>query len=338
MAFSLGCGAVTGAALAYEALPPPTGALADIPVETDYPVAITDYRDQHALALTPAFAEGTVMSSAVNGTVTASRCVPGQPFKSGTPAFDINGVPVVALAAETPFFRDLTWGDAGPDVVALRGTLSALGFDVAPTGPFRDDARNALRELQKREGMAHRDGDFILADILWTPAPSPTVATCTVQIGQHYSSGNPVATTAATLLSLAVSGESAGALLPGARTVNVLDVDVVLPESGVLTDPGALARVAGSPRGREQLTGKKTGEAATVSATSALTTPLHVAAVPVSSVFAIVGSSGCVASAPGTTHQVSIVGVSLGMSLVTFDDAPPSRVLLDTAQNTCHAG
>lgn len=336
VSFALGCGAVVGATVAYDRLPGPAGALAEVPTETTYPVTMTDFRDQRALTLAPTFSQGTVLHAATNGTVTATACTPGQPLTSGKAAFWADDAPVIALASETPFFRDLTWGDTGRDVDALRAALATLDFDVAPTGAFGRDVNRALSSLQRREKMAHTDGDFVLADMLWMPSPSPVIASCGVQVGQAYSAGGPVATTAVSLTALSVAGQAPGTLVPGERTVRVLDVDVVLPESGVITDADTLTRIAASPEGREQLTGTKTGDAAMVSGTSSLATPLRVAPVPVSSV---IGTSGAACVADDVqTFPVTVVGASLGMSLVTFTGPAPTSVLVQPHRETCDAG
>lgn len=334
--FALGCGTVVGATVAYDLLPEPAGALAEVPVETTYPVTMTDFRDQRALTLAPAFSQGAALRAATDGTVTATACTPGQPLTSGKAALWIDDAPVVALASATPFFRDLTGGDSGRDVDALRAALAALDFDVAPTGAFGRDVSRALSSLQRREKMTHTDGDFVLSDILWMPTPSPVIASCGVHVGEAYAAGAPVATTAVSLTALSVTGQALGTLVPGERTVQVLGVDVVLPEGGVITDADTLVRIAASPEGREQLTGTKTGDAAMVSGTSALTIPLRVAPVPVSSV---IGTSGaaCVAS-DAETFPVTVVGASLGMSLVTFAGPAPTSVLLQPHREICDAG
>lgn len=337
VSFALGCGVVVGAVVAYDMLPGPSGALAEVPSETRYPVTMTDFRDQRALTLSPTFSSGTTLRAIANGTVTATACTPGRPLAPGKAAFWVDDQPIIALAADTPFFRDLSWGDTGRDVDALRASLAALDFDVAPTGAFSRDVSRALSTLQHREKMTHTDGDFVLADVLWMPNPAPVVATCDVQVGQAFTSGSAAATTVVTLTSLTVSGQAAGALVPGERTVHVLGVDATIPESGVLTDAEMLARIASSSEGRQQLTGTKTGDAAMVSGTSALATPLRVAPVPVSSVIGETGSRACVAD-DHAEYPVTVVGASLGMSLVTFDAATPTSVLLQPHRESCDAG
>ncbi|MDF2045463.1 hypothetical protein [Microbacterium sp. Kw_RZR3] len=336
ISFTLGSGAVLGAAVAYSLLPGPSGLLAEAPSETTYPVTMTDFRDQRALTLAPTFTAGTPLRTTASGTVTATACTPGQSLTPGKAAFAVDDHPIIALASDTPFFRDLTWGDTGRDVDALRASLAGLGFDVAPTGAFSRDVSRALSTLQHRETMAHAEGDFVLQDVLWMPSPPPTVASCDVQVGQPITAGSTAATTAVSLTALTVSGQAAGALVPGERTVQVLGVDAVIPENGVLTDRDALGRIASSPEGQQQLTGTKTGDAAMVSGTSALATPLRVAPVPVSSVIGASSAHACVAD-DHAEYPVTVVGASLGMSLVTFHADTPSNVLLQPRREHCDA-
>lgn len=337
VSFALGCGAIVGAAIAYSLLPEPSGVLAEVPSETTYPVTMTDFRDQRTLTFAPTFTAGTALRATANGTVTATACTPGQSLTSGEAAFSVDDQPIVALAADTPFFRDLTWGDTGHDVDALRASLAALGFDVAPTGAFSRDVSRALSALQHREKMAHTDGDFVVQDVLWMPSPAPIVASCDVQVGQPIAAGSTAATTSVSLTALTVSGQAAGALVPGERTAQVLGVDATIPENGILTDRDVLARIASSPEGRQQLTGTKTGDAAMVSGTSALAAPLRVAPIPVSSVIGGSGGHACVTD-DRAEYPVTVVGASLGMSLVTFAADTPSNVLLQPHREHCDAG
>lgn len=338
LALALGCGAVLGAVWAYETLPEPTGILADTPPETAYPITLTDFRDQRAASLVPAFVDGTPLSSAAEGLVTASSCRPGQALESGRAAFRVDDAPVIALAAATPFFRDLGPGDSGTDVDSLRGALVALGFDLAPTGAFRSDLSRALDTLGRREGLAGRDGRFVLSDVIWTPTPSPVLSTCPVHVGAKYVRDTPFAMTTTTLVSLTVSSRADDSFLPGERTADVLGTTVIIPPSGVISDPEELERVASQPRAAGQLSGKKDGETPAISATTTLTTPLRAAAVPLGSVFGTSGASGCVVADDGTVRRVSIVGAALGMSMVTFEEDPPATVALNPGTATCVPG
>jgi hypothetical protein len=309
--------------------------LADPRTERQFPITIVDFADERALPLTPSFTSGQELRMAATGMVTASTCREDSTFRSGKPALWVNDEPVLALASEVPFFRDLEVGDSGRDVDSLRRALRALGFEVTRSGPFRADVIDALAALQAREELSHANGRFRVGDFLWIPDGSAEIDSCRVQVGQIYVSGDTVATTRAVLTSLSVADEATSGLVSGARSVEVFGAKLIMPDSGTLTDPASLKDVASSPHAREGL--RSAGESGSpVVGTSALTVPLQVAAVPVASVFTADGTRGCVAS-EAATHPVRIVGARLGMSLVVFDAKPPRKVLLQPDPGRCRA-
>lgn len=336
-AFTLGCGIVVGAAVAYYFLPAPGGDLADKPDETTYPVTLVDFADQRTLLLLPTFSAGSELRTAASGVVTSSGCVPGKALESGKAAFSVDGAPVVALSADVPFYRDLGWGDSGPDLDSLRRALATMGYSVATFGEFDKDVFDALSAIQRSEGSTLDDGLFHLADFLWMPTGVTAVESCEVKVGQSYMPGATFATTANVLASLSVVHAVAEDVVPGERTLRVFGVDVIVPENGVLNDPQTLARITASPEAGGKFTGEQESESASISATSELVTPVRVAPVPAASLFGTQGIRGCVASKNGT-HAVTIVGTRLGMSQVTFDGDPPPNVLLQPDTETCSAG
>lgn len=336
-AFMLGCGVVVGAAVAYYFLPAPGGALAPIPEQKTYPVTLVDFVDQRTLPLAPTFSSGAELRAAAAGVVTSSACVSGQALVSGKVAFSVDGAPVVALSADVPFYRDLRWGDAGPDVVSLRRALAALGYPVAGSGEFSRDLSEALSAIQESQGLAFDDGGFHLTDFLWLPAGAPVVDSCDAKIGQSYTPDAPFATTVRTLTALSFVRDETGQVVPGERKLEVFGVAVAMPENGVLADPKVLAQIAASPEANGELTGKGERKSAAISGTTELVVPLRVAPVPATSVFGVHGSRGCVASG-SKTYSVTVAGANLGMSQVIFDGDPPSKVLLQPDSETCRAG
>lgn len=318
---------------AYVWLPEPQGVLAETENDLHFPIAMVDFADERALPLTPSYTVGTELRMRASGTITASRCRQGRELRSGEPAFWADDVPVVALATKVPFFRDLTVGDSGRDVNALRRSLRALGFEVTRSGPLGTDVRAALAMLQSRANMQRTDGRFRVGEFLWIPAGSAEIDSCRVQVGQMYVAGDIVATTRAQLTSLSVAAGAAGEHLAGARRVDVFGVTVVMPDTGSLSDPALLTDVISSPQGRQELQGAAESGSPIV-ATSALTVPLRLAAVPAASVYSADGTRGCVAS-DTKTHAVEIVGARLGMSLIVFDERPPSKILLQPRMRAC---
>lgn len=333
MAFVLGCGVIAGAAVAYYFLPEPEGDLAVPATETTHPVTLVEFTDQRSLPLQPAFSRGTELTASAGGVVTGTACVPGERLPSGKAVLSINGAPIIALAADVPFYRDVSWGNEGPDVRSLRGALSAIGYDLAESDAFDRHLYSALRDLQETRHMQHRDGAFHLDDVLWMPPESTQALTCDVRVGQAYTPGTTLATTASTLQSLTVVPDETREVVAGERAVQVLGVDVTIPASGVLTDPNALSQIAASPQAASQLSVSDEG-LRPISGTSRLIEPLNVAAIPATAVYSIDGTRACVAADDGA-HAVTMVGANLGMSLVTFDGTPPDAVHLQPDEEPC---
>lgn len=337
VAFTLGCGIVVGAAIAYYLLPTPGGDLADKPEETTYPVTLIDFVDQRALPLLPMFADGSELRTAASGIVTSTACVPGTPLVSGKTAFTVDGASVVALASTVPFYRDLSWGDSGPDVDSLRQALAGLGYTVGGSGEFDEDVYDALAAIQEAEGLASDDGEFHLTEFLWMPTGTTAVESCAVKIGQSYMPGSTFATTAKVLTSLTVASAETEELVPGERSLQIFGIDVILPENGVLADAQALSQIAAAPEANGKLTATQDDQSTPISGTSQLVAPLRVAPVPAASVFGVRGNQGCVATENGI-YPVTVAGANLGMSQVMFDGDPPANVLLQPDAETCSGG
>ncbi|ALJ21515.1 peptidoglycan-binding protein [Microbacterium sp. No. 7] len=332
-AFALGCGIVASATVAAFLLPRPAGVLAAAEPETTYPVTLNEHADRRPVALVPTFTEGFALTAHAGGMVTASACVPGGALASGEIALVLDAAPVVALAAPRPFHRDLAFGDEGDDVVALRGALNALGAELPADGAFDGDVADALRELQDRTGTTSDDGVFRLRDILWLPRDGVRLASCDARLGQAFGPGSTFAVTERTLASLAVASEAREQReqpVPGERTLTLLGVEVVLPADGVIDDPDEVAAIAANPQFAAIAAGApgSGGTQPAIPAQSQLVQPVHVAAVPPSSVFALDGARGCVSS-DDAAHPVTVVGSNLGMSLVAFEGDAPASVLID---------
>jgi hypothetical protein len=311
--------------------------LAPTSEEKAYPVTFVDFADQRTLPLVPAFSEGSELRAAASGVVTSSACVPGQSLSSGKVAFSVDGNAVIAMSADVPFYRDLRWGDAGSDVDSLRRALAALGYSVGASGAFSKDVFEALSAIQDSEGMAFDDGQFHLTDFLWVPPGAAPVESCDAKIGQSYGPGDTFATTARRLTALSlVDDKTELPLIAGERRLQVVGVEVVMPTSGVLTDPGALAQIVASSDAQTELARSEDSGSASISGKTELIAPLRVASVPATSVFGVQGGRGCVAS-KDKTYPVTVVGVSLGMSQVTFDGDPPTEILLRTGTEKCRA-
>jgi len=70
----------------------------------------------------------TAVSQGGNGIVTSVDVTTGGVLRNGDQIATVSGRPVLVLVAPEPMYRPLALGDEGPDVVALAGVLTDLGY------------------------------------------------------------------------------------------------------------------------------------------------------------------------------------------------------------------
>ncbi len=101
------------------------------------------------------------------GVVTA---VSSQPtISEGEAAYAVAGVPVIVVAGEQPFFRDLADGAQGGDVTVLQHALTRLGYlHDAVDGRFGNATRLAVRAFQRATGQP-ADGVVRLGQLVAVP-------------------------------------------------------------------------------------------------------------------------------------------------------------------------
>lgn len=108
--------------------------------------------------------------------VTAVPLAAGQAAMPGRPVLELNGRPVIALATDYPFYRQLGPGDRGRDVAAL---AAALGVAAAtPDATFDDPLQAALHKLYADAGYeAPRTSGFgVLGPEVFLPAEVVSVS------------------------------------------------------------------------------------------------------------------------------------------------------------------
>lgn len=87
------------------------------------------------------------------GVVTALPAA-GDVVPTGQVLYAVDGRPVLTLHGSTPLWRDLALGDTGPDVLALREALAALGYQAgdASSDRFDEPLADALGALYRDRG------------------------------------------------------------------------------------------------------------------------------------------------------------------------------------------
>lgn len=84
--------------------------------------------------------------------VTGTPVDPGSSVESGDVVLEVNGRPIIGYAGDFPFYRDLTYGDQGPDVKQLQLALADLGYEIDADGEFGAETSRALKEAYEIVG------------------------------------------------------------------------------------------------------------------------------------------------------------------------------------------
>jgi peptidoglycan hydrolase-like protein with peptidoglycan-binding domain len=298
------------------------------------PVSSETFLDSANLNLRVTALPAQKLSSQAVGLVTSDTCVAGQAIVSGSSTFSVNGSPLVSLATPAPLWRDLTLGDTGTDVTGLQKELSRLGQKTSIKGTVDASTLAAVSRLLKANGSAANGSALSIGGTIsrqlfvWLPNTSVTPAQCLVQLGQPVVESDPIATVTQRVSAVTVLA------IPTTTAVgpHVLLVDaaqIAVPESGIITDPAALAAIQASAAYATYLAnapsaGATAGAAGDQTSTSPLSytyqlaAPIAVTAVPAGALYNLSGATGCLQS-DGRALAATIVGSQLGKTFVTLN-------------------
>ncbi|REJ06379.1 hypothetical protein DY023_06255 [Microbacterium bovistercoris] len=304
---------VIGAFFVLHPITPPT--LAASKTITDTPVVLEDSTDEHSVRVTVKHADDIDLLSQAAGVVTSSSCTAGSTISSGTSVHSIDDRPIVLLSLASPLWRDFGLGDSGPDVAALKTELHRLGFTTTSGETFKQRDLKAVRELLKRAGVASQVNAVTVADFMWMPSPTLTIAACRALVGHRVEQDAPIV--AADGGASASFAEEPAGLLPGARVLTIDGVEVAL--SADLSIPSeAIAVILEAP---SYSTAKADAEGTApieLAATVSLVDPVPLASLPPSAILITAGVDGCVGN-KWATYAVRIVTSQLGRTVVQFD-------------------
>lgn len=294
-------------------------------------VSMSPFRDERTVAAEINALQPVTAALGASGTITSTACVPGGELTAGKIVAAVNGRPVLGLHTEVPLYRDIGPGAEGIDVNALRARLEAMGYQVVSKGAYSADLAAALRKLQKDFGLHERDGVLHLTDIVWLSGQSVRIRSCEALLGSQYAAGTPFLTAAGILQSLRIVFPDGQSPAPGERQVSFGGASATLASNGLVTERAFLDEVAKSA---EFAAAQSASSPKPLSMKTALKSPVEVAKLPVSGVFAVRDNTGCVKSTDGAIHSLKIAGSSQGAVLATFDTAVPDKILLGKAIGT----
>ncbi|MBV8257853.1 MAG: peptidoglycan-binding protein [Actinobacteria bacterium] len=188
---------------------------------------------------------------------------PGTIVGRGRELYELDHAPVTLLYGPRPAYRDLTYGIAGPDVLALQRNLLALGFPGPVDGRFDFGTLAAVEAWQRSLGMP-ATGTLALGEVVFLPGPT-RIATLVAAAGAPVAAGGPVLT--------ATSAQPAVLIPLDPGTVSQLSVGdqalVTTPDGRTVTGHvSSIGRVATAPPNNQQ--GGGGGGSATVPVTVTL--------------------------------------------------------------------
>lgn len=102
-----------------------------------------------------------VPTGALRSVVTGHPVDKGATVDDGDVLTEVNGRPVFVIGSSFPFYRDVGFGDRGPDVEAIQNTLDHLGYAVDVDGQFGSQTESAVRDWYAKNGYvpATRNGE-----------------------------------------------------------------------------------------------------------------------------------------------------------------------------------
>ena len=93
------------------------------------------------------------INSAIDGKVSAIDVEDGETIEVGDGIFSLDGRQAVAVNGDFSFYRELSVGSVGPDVLQLENILVSAGYTIAqPDELFTEETRGALAQWQNERG------------------------------------------------------------------------------------------------------------------------------------------------------------------------------------------
>lgn len=283
---------------------------------TSAPVTTQQYDAKRQITVVPTMSASRKVLINASGTVTADYSDGG--LHSGKAALDVDGHPIVALATNTPLYRDLALGDEGGDVYALNAELARLGYNTnADSNQYSTLTHWAIIALFNNLGV-RSDGTLPLVNTIWIPQTNVNVAKWEAVKGTIVAAGSPIAEIPGAITSLSVKNGSPSSV---DQTITVFGQQGILKAgSTVVDDPEFCSRVTAS----QEFAWAQQGDLSQgVDATVTLNQPIEVLRVPAAAVFGVTDNRGCIVS-EGKTLPVTIVGADLGVSLIQLADGGSS--------------
>lgn len=293
------------------------------------PRTITDERSVRIMAT--ALPGPEVAAGPARGTITAVGVAPGDTLTDGAVLFQVDGIDRIGFASSIPFYRPISPGTEGPDVVELHRLLVLEGIiDEQPDRPGTATfaSGQAIADFAENLG-AGRTTTFDPGWVVFLPAADLVAESVNLKVGQQSpSQGAVIITTPGTVTAarLASGNQEPLNFAPGVEYIAIVDGE----EFAVDTATQSIA-TADLPRLRAPGETERDG----IPALIRRRTPLQALAIPSSSVMTNAAGTLCVWLAEGGAYRaasVTIAGARGGVTNVASGIAAQDEVLSNPAQ------
>ncbi|MDR3069536.1 MAG: hypothetical protein LBU38_00800, partial [Propionibacteriaceae bacterium] len=263
--------------------------------------------------------------SGVSGTVTASSCAVGKAAKSGERLLLVNGSAVVALATQTPLWRDLQLREKGEDVKALSRELKRIGaYKGSVTGVVTRALVDSFNKFMTKAGVASSGVDrqsISASRIVWLPSASVRLGKCLVEVGDEIDAGTVLFASEIQVASARVALLPAD-ISPGQHVLDIEGASIPVDDKGAVLDEEGLAAIAGTASFQAAEVGNGL---ASIQAHFRLVEPIEVSVVPPAALAAVGGSSATcesLAFSDGVEASGALRNDRRGLATLALPNAP----------------
>ncbi|BDR54097.1 hypothetical protein KIMH_02080 [Bombiscardovia apis] len=294
--------------------PTPQGLEADqVPVRT--PASVQHFYDERTIEVTPVTSPAESLTTRTNGTVTEALCSPGVIINSGKKVLSVDSRPVIALHTAMPIYRELKGGEKGADVLAFQQELGRLGYAAEGNGSYGPATIRGTKALMRAAGAVEPDGSIGPADTIWIPTNTVIPVQCSAGLNTTLAENSEVMKTGGRLTGLTY--QVPADLREGKRTFGAFEQKTDLAVlNGQVSDQVFLTSIEDSEAYRTW----KADPAKKPKATLTLGEPIKTIKVPPSAIMNQEGSNACVSTDGVKATPVTIVGSSLGATLIQTQD------------------
>lgn len=296
---------------------------------TTVAVEAGEFFDEQHVTLELISEDALELLSPREGVLTTLECPAGATWRSASIVASVNGRPLIGMFLSYPPWRDFVDGTRGQDVESLQSELIRLGYHLEADGTYGNETKLAVRSLFKDLGIDGGRSELHLTDLVRLPDVEVPIADCSLPLGSPVTRETVLGSTPRTVSEVVLVDVPAD-LVPGERVLAIANREFAVSHTMTITDPDVISELTETP----DFVAHVNNSDVPILGRLKLSTPMQVIRVPAGAVIGAGTTEVCVRS-EGKPLPVSIVGSSLGSTLIALDDAmasPPT--LIDIPSST----